>query len=264
MNSRALVLLAFAWTTPSHAMSTDPCRYDAFTPENMQQELTSQLALLDTDNGTALLMRDSKVIGHVEQTNDVRQNEFSLTVADAARAILFSVNEHHEFCNLHSTPGMCRTIEISTEQQPVTDDGIAAFSVKLAPNAYYADYYRYGVRVSFLDWRLQLADSVSWLADVFEQTTVSTQPRATTRGERLYWALASERIVAPYLPQLVIDENRRGDLIVTGTVPSNAVFDRVVVAAHAAGFWTFDPRLVIDTGMDRPYSRGPTLSTCFR
>lgn len=253
-----LAPVALLFTAPLASAAAGPaCAFDVYQPEALVHELlvnlpSSGIAVVDLNRDAEatserkLLMRDNAIVGELYASVDVRAAKSEMTVISAAGDVLM----HFEAAR--------GKIEGYTELEGPLD-GRPAYSVH-KPDGGMPAYYRYDAKVSRLEFRRALISSFDWLVATLDATDVTREPISATVAERFYWQLAAQPAVAPYLSRLTI-ETRRGELIVSGVVPSNFVYDQVVRAALDAELWNVRPDLVIDTRTDVPDRRW-ILSRC--
>lgn len=265
-----VLVLALAPPALAHP---NPCRWGAFTPQAFVEEIRDDLAViavsiapapvrnLGIPSGGYLLVRQGLVIGSLQWADDVRTGRSTLSVYDLGPDPLFEVTKEEHVCYGRSMPGLCESIAIVSGQQPVAS-GIEPFRVELWPGDSQPHYFRYGQEQEFFVWRHNLVEAYIWLSATIDAASVGYEPVISTPEEGLYWALASDPLAARYLSALTI-KSVAGHLKVFGVVPSNAVFDAIVAAAINNGYGSFEPLMVIDTGLpDRGRNNYPTLGRC--
>lgn len=268
-----LLGLAALMLLPATALAhPDPCRWDVFSPtvffEQIKEDLPviavsavpNQRPSLDVPSGSSLLVKQGTIIGTIEWVSDPRGGRDIMNVYDMSQVLLFQVTHEEYLCRGVDAPGMCEAISITSEQQPFLD-GDMSFRIELIPGDYWPHYYRYGVEIGFSEWRHQLMDNYAWLGATLDASRLGRSPTINSPEEQLFWALASDPYVVRYLPalQLVM---RNGQPAAYGVVPSNEAYDRIVAAALNAGFWGFQPWMIIDTGLALPGPDTPTISSC--
>ena len=272
----ALSFSATMFASLASAHSYPSCAFEIFRPAPLAEEIANRLAYSDVavvnqglDAGTStnrsLLVRGNSVVGKLLVDQDVRHATAEVTVLDAEDHVLLNFKERRFVCvggTSDASGGLCSTVEGYTELEPIFH-GHKTYEVSFTADDSIPAYYRYGDEITNWNFRRELSDSLNWLGATLASTSTVSQPVMLTATDRLYWAMASEPAVSPYLSQLTIKEEAgSGRLVLTGVVPSNFVYDRIVDAAHDAGLWNLQPWLVIDTRTALPPNLGPSLSTC--
>lgn len=269
----ALIVAFLASWLPAASGSTwhPACAFDAFEPQALFVELSQSLPAegiavvnLNKDPGAtntrSLLMRGNAIVGELFQSFDARAAKSEMTVLSADGDVLLHFDEKRGPCLFADRTGLCTTIAGYTELEPQLD-GKPAYVLELGPDEVYPTFYRYDVLVPRLEYKRILFESLEWLVSVLDTTDVTRIPVAATPEEQIYWSLAGNPAVAPYLERLTI-ETRSGRLILRGVVPSNFVYGEVVGTLTSMRLWTVVPDLIIDTRTGLALDPRPTPSRC--
>ncbi len=270
VNLMALLFAMVSVGPVASAAAGPACYFDVYQPEAMVAELmiglpASGIAVVnlnrdaDATSSRMLLVRDGAIVGELYSSVDVRAAKSEMTVLSAAGDVLLHMQAATSRCSNGRKTGLCTKVEAYTELEG-TLDGRSAYSLYAAADGSSPSYYRYDVAVNRLEFRRALISSLDWLTSTLDATDITREPVNATAEERFYWKLAALPSVAPYLDRLTI-ETRRGNLMVTGVVPSNFVYDAIVRAAFDAEIWHVVPDLVIDTRTDTADRRW-ILSRC--
>lgn len=196
--------------------------------------------------GTQSLLRSGGLIGTLRYEEEVARGFSQLTVRDADGKIVLEVTE----TNTVVPPGLERRIAMYTSLQPPTPPAFP-FTATLPPLSSYPRFARYGTTVDFATFSTDFNDQLTWLRDVLRTTTVWQPPMVATPFDRLFWAMASDPLVAPYVHRLTF--HRGADRWwVRGRVPSNAVYGAILDRGRAAGFPFLAPDMIIDTRTAKP------------
>lgn len=267
-----LLGVVFLMSAGSRALAHPlPCSWDPFTPMLFFEQIKGDLPMiaasavegrvpgLSLDAGTSILLKDGLVVGSVALTSDVRRGRSSMSVFDASQVLLFQVTKDERLCDGAGTTGVCESIVIVSEQQPLREEK-SPFSLELVPGDYWPHYYRYGTEMPFMAWRHELVEAYRWLGATLDDTELAYQPPNQAPVDRLFWALASDPDAVRYLPRLSLS-TVGGYVEARGVLPSNAAYDAVVGAAIEAGL-RLRPLMIIDTGTAEPLADLPTIGAC--
>lgn len=257
----------------SAASASPVCAFDVFEPQALTRELTASLpsvgiavVSLDDKSATAsrsnarlLLVRDGAIVGELYSATDVRAAKAEMTVLSASGDVLMHFEESRRPCRSGRSAGMCSHIEGFTELEAPLDH-LPAYRLEVGPDKTFPTYYRYDARVNSMEYRDALLSSLDWLTATLDSTDITRQPVNITPESQVYWALASNPDVAPYLDRFTIS-SQRDHLVIKGVVPSNFIYDQVVQAALHVGLWRVVPDLIIDTRTDT-VDMSPTVTRC--
>jgi hypothetical protein len=265
-----IAFLVTLFGVTSAASAYPQCFFDVFEPQALTREVSAAVATAgiatanlnrekDAFSTRMMLLRDGMIVGEMYSSVDARFGRAEMTVLSAAGDVLMRFEETRKPCIGPHAAGLCASIEGFTEFESPLDTW-PAYSVWVGADESFPTYLRYDKYVSRWEFRRSLINSIDWLVATLDATDVYREPITTSAEEQLFWALASNPTVAPYVHRLTIS-SKRDRLVITGVVPSNFVYDQVVQAAFDAGLWTVVPELVIDTGT-AIVELGPTLGRC--
>ena len=265
------VVLGFARVGMAHPQ---PCLYEVFQPVTLLDHLRFELR----DRGIAELpaaypvyglppgrinfLHKSAVVGQATVEVNIRTGSSDVIFFDTRKRILARATEKAYPCPFPHPTGLCRELTFTTELDSATPTQIPAFSISRGPD-FGIRYLRYGNPIGAFQWRHEYRDSVEWLLATLANPEVYFLVKTGTAKERLFFALASDPWVAPYVHRLTLIEGSQR-LIIKGRVPSNYVYGLVIDRAREVGLVNIDPQLIIDTRIAIPPYLAPLLSSCFR
>lgn len=263
---KRLGILGFVLLFAAPAFAVDDCYYEIYRPENVAREVVRSLPDLDIAKigpefpidgvtaGRTNLIRGQQVVAQIETVEDVVHSLKRWTVYDVKGQRLLDVAERAYPCPQDDPIGTCKEITINTLRDASFKG--PAFTVLVSPDRP-IKYVRYARPVGWYDFRTGLWDSIQWLRETLVKTTDTEHIDATTLEEKIFWAIAADPIVAPYLGRLTITV-RPDRPHISGVVPSNQVWDLILIRARAAGVkylapdMKIDGRTFIDPGPDFP------------
>lgn len=271
---RALVLLISTFTLSAPAEAVDPCMTSAYVPQAIYRQVLGRLPelkiaavarhLVDRAGPIAadeqqILIRNGDIVGIIQFRTDARTASSTFNVWDADGVALFSLQDRRRLCaDISEAPGLCHEVMVATELQPSLGDTLPLVMTLKPDIGAYPHYHRYGHEVGFVDWRAGFADMLAWLNATLADTTTTIKPQAQTAKEKIFWSLASEPMIAPYLDRLSIDD-AGVRITINGVVPSRYIYDLVLEQAFRAGYPTVGTNMTIDTRTALPLDTDPLL-----
>lgn len=266
------VLLAGLAVASVSASAYPACGYDLYRPvtvENIVRQTVAKagIAMLGNRNlvngvpsGSVYMMRASQILGTVQFVDDVRTGSSQLTLTDADGKAYFEMRERTYVCPETNPIGRCKLTEITTELDQLSTTP-APFGVLLDPRGYLR-FYKYGKEVPAQDWRAQLGETIRWMQGVMTTPRISRAIVATDAESRIFYALASDPVAAPYADRLSMFFDGTY-WVVMGRVPSNFVYGRVIDVIRAAGYRWVKPEMTIDTGTALPLPPEIHYEACY-
>lgn len=247
----ALVLVA------SVTASADPCRYAIHRPDAVARglrhalpdlgiaSLSPEFRLAEIPLGREALLRGPAIVGQSSYAEDVRRGVKELTVFDARGGILFRIIETKYVCPSGQPAGLCRQIQAYTDLQRVQGE-LYPFVITMGPLNELPHYFRYAAPVDYATFEHDFAEATDWLKRTLVGTPLLVEPTRVTPEQRVFWALAGDPLIAPYLARLTLRMGKQY-FVIRGVVPSNEIYGLIIDRAREAGFFAVDPQMIIDT-----------------
>lgn len=256
------VYSAFALATAATALAHPVvCSYDLYRPAAVEAIVRHTLAdeniallggrdiLTGIPSGSMYLLQRSQVLGSMRFVQDDRAGTSELSLTDADGKTYFQMTERTFVCPPENPLGRCKLTELTTELDKLATSP-APFGQMLDPQGL-LHFYKYGKEVNAGDWQGQFGETLRWLQDVTTHPHFSRAILATDPASRIYYALASDAFLAPYVDRLTFFFDGTY-WVVKGVVPSDGVYGAVIDRMREAGFSNVNPEMTIDTGTALP------------
>jgi hypothetical protein len=253
----------------SATASALPREYESYRPKALAFQLTRGLGALGIvalppsipirglpEGRTTLINGARQVVAQIDQKEDTLHGFTRFVIYDVRGGVLFEATERIAPYPAKDPRSLRYETVINTLRDAVFKG--PAFSLSVEPG--YTDRYhtygastvtfrRYAHATSHYDWNTELVSSLEWLHGVLVNPETTFAIRIDSPRDAVYWTIASDPQLVPYLPGLRFSLVR-GRVVVSGVVPSTAVYNLIVLRTLRAGF-SIDPRLTIYTGLTR-------------
>jgi len=243
------------------------CGYEAYRPAAINQYIRGTagaegIALLENQppNGTLLLVRDSNLLGMLTFTEDIRAGTSDLQLADAMGKKIVEAKETTYPCPPENPLGRCHLTEVQTELDTLAPLA-PPFSILLEPTGA-LHLMKYGKDVLPQDWRPLFGEMLGWITSILAHPTAVVPIVPTSDAQRIFLILASDNFLTPYVGRLSLA--RYGPYwVITGVVPSLAVYDSILADLQAHGIFAVQPNMIIDTRTQLPIAFKPDFGGCY-
>ena len=246
-----------------------PCEIEAMRPRSLLAKLNEGFASqgiyqlpasMAAGDTVGALLRGNEIVAHVTYSRDAVADSEDLNVVGLSGTVLFQATQRVT----DVLGSLTTTIEITPARDANGAGAVVPFRIAFSsPNGGVLSEM-YDNRVSFFRFRAALSDSIAWLDDALVHAVNGQAVTFPEPIDQLRFALAQDASVLPYLDAVHLTADVTGGYVLTGVVPSNEVYRRVLEVVSAQGVVVDGDQIVIDTRTALP-SPGPgAFDTCRR
>ncbi len=271
---RSLRFLLFAGfifaATPANA---EQCAYVAFKPSSLFNRIVETLAehgaTVAPGNAFGMdgfvVVKDHLATGRIAFSKDRVHGDETLAISDADGRVLATaelkvgVQRDHE----GRPVGRSNWVRIWTAVDAADDGEVEPFH--LIDDLGGIRYYRFNRAMNVTLWRVQLGESLDWLAGLLLDSSYGREIKRVGLGasELMEQAFAMDSDLLPYRGRLGYRVDLSGYLVVSGAVESNYIYSRILDVASEQGL-RIRPNLVIDTRLEVRRTDLPVAGVCSR